>query len=405
MDSQNTQIKLLPGPNAPIAIKLLYQVLSNCQYGSLQLSSDSDTFLVEGDLPGPDANITIHNPLKIIRKLSRDGDIGFAEAYMQGDWDTDNLSDFLYWATLNLETLSAHIEANRFVQLFNRLRHLTRRNSQRGSRRNISAHYDLGNDFYQLWLDSTMTYSSAVFTDENDTLEQAQSQKYEQLLASLNATPGQHILEVGCGWGGFAEHAAKQGYQVTGVTLSTEQLDWATQRIADAGLSDLVDLRLQDYRNIEDQFDHIVSIEMFEAVGESYWPSFFDTLFARLKPGGRIALQTITISHAYFDQYRQNVDFIQRYIFPGGMLPSPEVFADHVEQAGLSLEHAKSYGKDYEKTVLAWHQRFNDVVHQVEHLGYDAAFIRMWRYYLSYCEAGFKDGRTSVYQYLMSKPA
>ena len=204
MDSQNTQIKLLPDPNAPIAIKLLYKVLSNCQYGSLQLYSDSDTFLVEGDLPGPDANITIHNPLKIIRKLSRDGDIGFAEAYMKGDWDTDNLSDFLYWATLNLETLSAHIEANRFVQLFNRLRHLTRRNSQRGSRRNISAHYDLGNDFYQLWLDSTMTYSSAVFTDENDTLEQAQSQKYEQLLASLNATPGQHILEVGCGWGGFA---------------------------------------------------------------------------------------------------------------------------------------------------------------------------------------------------------
>jgi cyclopropane-fatty-acyl-phospholipid synthase len=249
-----------------------------------------------------------------------------------------------------------------------------------------------------------MTYSSAVFTNEHDTLEQAQNQKYEQLLTSLNAKPGQHILEVGCGWGGFAEHAAKQGYRVTGVTLSTEQLDWAIHRIADAGLSDLVELRLQDYRNIEDQFDHIVSIEMFEAVGESYWPSFFDTLFARLKPGGRIALQTITISHAYFDQYRQNVDFIQRYIFPGGMLPSPEVFADHVKQAGFYLERAESYGKDYEKTVLAWHQRFNDVVHQVEHLGYDDAFIRMWRYYLSYCEAGFKDGRTSVYQYLMSKP-
>ena len=404
MDSQNPQIKLLPDQNAPIAIKLLYQVLANCQYGCLHISTDNDTFLVEGEHPGPDANITIHNPLKIIRKLSRDGYICFAEAYMQADWDTDNLSDFLYWATLNLAALSAHLEANRFVRLFNRLRHLTRRNSQRGSRRNISAHYDLGNDFYHLWLDSTITYSSAVFTNEHYTLEQAQNQKYEQLLTSLNAKPGQHILEVGCGWGGFAEHAAKQGYRVTGVTLSTEQLYWAIHRIADAGLSDLVELRLQDYRNIEDQFDHIVSIEMFEAVGESYWPSFFDTLFARFKPGGRIALQTITISHAYFDQYRQNVDFIQRYIFPGGMLPSPEVFADHVKQAGFYLERAESYGKDYEKTVLAWHQRFNDVVHQVEHLGYDDAFIRMWRYYLSYCEAGFKDGRTSVYQYLMSKP-
>ncbi len=405
MDSQNTQIRVLPDPNAPIAIKLLYQVLSNCKYGCLHISTDNDTFVVEGDLPGPDADITVHNSLKIIRKLSRDGEIGFAEAYMQGDWDTNHLSDFLYWATLNLETLSACIKANRFVRLFNRLRHHIRRNSKRGSRRNISAHYDLGNDFYQLWLDSTMTYSSAVFANENESLEQAQSRKYEQLLVSLDARPEQHILEIGCGWGGFAEHAARQGYRVTGVTLSTEQLDWATKRIAAAGLSDLVDLRLQDYRSIEEHFDHIVSIEMFEAVGESYWPSFFDTLFARLKPGGNIALQTITINHRYFEQYRQNVDFIQRYIFPGGMLPSPELFALHAQQAGLNLENTASYGKDYERTVLLWHQRFNDVVHQVEYLGYDQPFIRMWRYYLSYCEAAFRDGRTSVYQYLMSKPA
>lgn len=405
MDSQNTQIRLLPDPTAPLAIKLLYQVLSNCQFGRLHISVDNDTFLVEGERPGPDANLTIHKPLKILRKLSRDGDIGFAEAYMQGNWDTHNLSDFLYWATLNLASLSAHIEANWLVRIFNRLLHLTRRNSERGSRRNISAHYDLGNDFYQLWLDSTMTYSSAVFADDNESLEQAQTRKYEQLLTSLKAEPGQHILEVGCGWGGFAEHAAKQGYRITGVTLSTEQLDWATKRIADAGLSDLVDLRLQDYRHIEEQFDHIVSIEMFEAVGESYWPSFFDTLYARLKPGGRIALQTITIDHQYFDNYRQNVDFIQRYIFPGGMLPSPEIFAQHAQRAGLNIEQTSSYGHDYERTVLAWHHRFNDVVHQVEQLGYDQAFIRMWRYYLSYCEAGFKDERTSVYQYLMSKPS
>ena len=404
MVSQNTKIRLLPDSSAPLTIKLLYQLLSKCKRGRLQITVDAETYLVEGKQPGPDANITIHKSLKIIKKLSRDGDIGFAEAYMQGDWDTSNLSDFLYWATLNLEELSTHLEANFFIRLFNRLRHITRRNSQRGSRRNISAHYDLGNDFYQLWLDSTMTYSSAIFADPSDSLEQAQTRKYELLLSSLRATPGQHILEVGCGWGSFAEHAAKQGYQVTGVTLSTEQLAWGQQRVRDAGLDNLVDLRLQDYREIEEQFDHIVSIEMFEAVGESYWPGFFEMLFARLKSGGRIALQTITIDDQYFDHYRQNVDFIQRYIFPGGMLPSPEIFSQHAEQAGLKVEQATNYGSHYEQTVLAWHQRFNDVVHQVEELGYDNQFIRMWRYYLSYCEAGFREQHTGVYQYLMSKP-
>ncbi|MGY8865237.1 MAG: class I SAM-dependent methyltransferase [Methylophagaceae bacterium] len=404
MVSENSKIRLLPDPSAPLTIKLLYQVLSKCKRGRLHITVDAETYLVEGKEPGPDANITIHKSLKIIKKLSRDGDIGFAEAYMQGEWDTSSLSDFLYWATLNLEELSTHLEANFFIRLFNRLRHITRRNSQRGSRRNISAHYDLGNDFYQLWLDSTMTYSSAIFADPADSLEQAQTRKYELLLSSLGATPGQHILEVGCGWGGFAEHAAKQGYKVTGVTLSTEQLTWGQQRIRDAGFDSIVDLRLQDYRDIEEQFDHIVSIEMFEAVGETYWPGFFEMLFARLKSGGKIALQTITIDEQYFDHYRQNVDFIQRYIFPGGMLPSPEIFSQHAEQAGLKIEQATNYGSHYEQTVLAWHQRFNDVVHQVEDLGYDEQFIRMWRYYLSYCEAGFRQQHTGVYQYLMSKP-
>lgn len=404
MDSQKAQIRLLPDASAPLVIKLLYKVLSNCEQGRLHIHLDDETYLVEGKQIGPDANITIHKTLKIMKKLSSDGDIGFAEAYMQGDWDTDNLSDFLYWATLNLKALSTHLEANVFVRLYHRLRHFSRRNSERGSRRNIAAHYDLGNDFYQLWLDSTMTYSSAIFTKQNESLEQAQAQKYEQLLTSLNATPGQHILEVGCGWGAFAEHAAKQGYRVTGITLSTEQLAWAKQRVHDAGLNELVDLRLQDYRHLEQQFDHIVSIEMFEAVGESYWPGFFDMLFSRLKPGGKIALQTITIDHQYFDQYRQNVDFIQRYIFPGGMLPSPKIFAQHAEQAGLTVNNATNYSADYERTVLLWHQRFNDVVHQVETLGYDNHFIRMWRYYLSYCEAAFRTGHTGVYQYLMVKP-
>lgn len=404
MASQDAQVILLPNSSAPIAVRLLYKLLSNCKVGTLHIKLGQEVYVLQAKESGPDAHIEVHNPFKMIKRFSRYGEVGLAESYMSGDWETEDLSSLLYWGALNLESLFHALQANFFVKWFNRARHLIRHNSEQGSKRNISAHYDLGNDFYSLWLDPTMTYSSGIFSDEDEPLEQAQIRKYQQLLDSLGATPGQHILEVGCGWGGFAEYAAQRGFRVTGITLSTEQLTWANKRISDAGLSHLVELKLQDYRHLTDEFDHIVSIEMFEAVGERYWPSYFDMLQTRLKPGGKVALQVITIDHKNFDYYRQTVDFIQLYIFPGGMLPSPEVFAEHADKAGLIIDQAMDYGHDYEKTLKLWHHRFNDVVHQVEALGYDQRFIKMWRYYLSYCEAGFRIEHTGVYQYLMSKP-
>jgi cyclopropane-fatty-acyl-phospholipid synthase len=404
MAYQNTEVTLLPNSNAPIAVRLLYKLLSNCKVGTLHITFGDEIYLLQATHTGPNAHIQVHHPVQMIKRFSRHGELGFAESYISGDWETEDLSTLLYWGALNLESLFQALQSNFFVKWFNRLRHLVRHNSEQGSKRNISAHYDLGNDFYKLWLDSTMTYSSAIFLSEDESLEQAQLRKYQQLLQSLDARPGEHILEVGCGWGGFAEFAAQKGFRVTGITLSNEQLAWAQQRISNAGLSDLVEIKLQDYRKLNGEYDHIVSIEMFEAVGERYWPGYFNMLYSRLKPGGRVALQVITIDDKNFDYYRQNVDFIQLYIFPGGMLPSPEVFAKHADKAGLIIDKATDYGHDYERTVKVWHERFNAVVHQVEALGYDQRFINMWRYYLSYCEAGFRIKHTGVYQYLMSKP-
>lgn len=405
MASQKQGIITLPSHHAPLAISMLYTLLSRCQHGVLHIKVNQHTYVIQGDQPGPDATIEIIHPMKMLKRIGREGDIGLAEGYLHNDWATDDLTNLLYWGVLNLEHLYEVLQANKVVKWFNRLRHSIRRNSKRGSKRNIAAHYDLGNDFYALWLDSTMTYSSAIFADPTEALESAQHRKYQRLLDSLNASPGQHILEVGCGWGGFAEYAGQRGYHVTGITLSQQQLTWATQRIKDAGLSDRVELRLQDYRDVTEQYDHIVSIEMFEAVGEAYWSDYFTMLYQRLKPGGKAALQVITIDHQHFDQYRNNADFIQLYIFPGGMLPSPEWLSHHVTKADLELLQHNNYAHDYELTLHRWHQQFNNVVHLVEDYGYDQRFIRMWRYYLSYCEAGFRDGRIGLYQYLIAKPS
>ncbi len=405
MDSQEKQVIALPDPDVPMPIKVLYRLLANCHIGSLEIEVGQHVYLIQAEQLGPSACIRIIHPLNMIKRFSRDGEIGLAESYMKGDWDSNDLSALLYWGALNIESLFDTLQAHPIVKWINRIRHFSRRNSEKGSKRNISAHYDLGNDFYRLWLDSTMTYSSALFSSPNESLEEAQTRKYHSLLQSLGAKAGDHILEVGCGWGGFAEYAARRGIRVTGLTLSTEQLAWAQKRIFDAGLSDLVELKLCDYRHQTGQFDHIVSIEMFEAVGETYWPSYFDMLFQRLKPNGKVALQVITIADDFFDYYRKHVDFIQLYIFPGGMLPSPKIFAQHATNVGLEVTQANDYCHDYERTLVRWHQQFNAVTEQVKALGYDDRFIRMWRYYLSYCEAGFRTEHTGVYQYLLTKPA
>jgi cyclopropane-fatty-acyl-phospholipid synthase len=273
-----------------------------------------------------------------------------------------------------------------------------RRNSLRGSRRNIAFHYDLGNDFYRLWLDPSMTYSAALFDRPDESLEAAQERKYERMLAQLDASPGQHILEIGCGWGGFACHAASRGYRVTGLTLSREQLEYARKRVAQQGLSDRVELRLQDYRKLNERFDHIVSIEMFEAVGEAYWDTYFDTLRRSLKPGGRASLQVITIDEGRFESYRRRADFIQKYIFPGGMLPSVEAFTRHACANGLKLERLDMFGLDYARTLRRWDARVAARSGEIMAQGFDQRFINMWRYYLAYCEAGFRSDRIDLMQ-------
>jgi cyclopropane-fatty-acyl-phospholipid synthase len=285
-------------------------------------------------------------------------------------------------------------------RLFYRLRHLLRANTRAGARKNIHAHYDLGNAFYRSWLDETMTYSSALFAGcPEATLAQAQSAKYERILSVLGVRSGDTVLEIGCGWGGFAEHAARtRGCHVRGITLSSEQLAYARERIRAAGLSGLVELSLTDYRDIGGRYDHVVSIEMFEAVGERYWPDYFGAVRARLKPGGRALVQTITIADELFEQYRRGTDFIQQYVFPGGMLPSLSALRAQAGQAGLAVGECMAFGKDYAETLKRWRQRYLCVAAALRPLGFDARFERLWQFYLAYCEAGFRAGSTDVVQ-------
>ncbi len=347
----------------------------------------------------------LHHPARLFSRLARLGDIGIAEGYIQGDFSTDNLSRLLEIGARNFDSLHDDLRAGFWARLLHRVQHALRANHKRGSRRNISAHYDLGNDFYALWLDRSMTYSSAVFSAADDALETAQERKYRRLLTQLNAKPGEHILEIGCGWGGFAEVAAQEGLNVTGITLSTEQQAYATQRMQDANLSARAQFHLTDYRDQTGQFDHIVSIEMFEAVGERYWPSYFQTVYQRLKPGGRAAIQVITIAEHAFEHYRKEPDFIQLYIFPGGMLPTLTRFNQEAQQAGLKVADVALFGTDYARTLNQWAQTFSQQTAALEAQGFDHQFRQTWQYYLAYCEAGFLAGHIDVAQVILEKPS
>lgn len=357
-----------------------------------------------GTEPGPSATIQVHR-WRLLRRLLFGGTIGLAEGYMAGEWDSPDLA-----ATIELGALHRRHAAARphraagFQRLVDRIRHKARGNTKSGSRRNIAYHYDLGNDFYREWLDPTMTYSSAVFADGANNLESAQVHKCRRLLDLLGAKPGETVLEIGCGWGHFASIAARErGLKVTAITLSKEQFDHATARIAAEGLEDRVDIRLVDYRDIDDRFDHVVSVEMFEAVGEEYWPAFFEKLNEILKPGGRAALQIITIEDRLFDYYRRGVDFIQRYIFPGGMLPSPRVLTDRVRDAGLTWLKDDGFGLDYARTLAEWRARFEEAWPRLTRLDFDERFRRMWRLYLAYCEGGFRAGNIDVRQIALTR--
>ncbi|RMF08849.1 MAG: class I SAM-dependent methyltransferase, partial [Alphaproteobacteria bacterium] len=349
------------------------------------------------------AEIVIHKP-RLLRRLLLGGSIAFAEGYADADWDSPDLSALLTLLGSNIDHINNQSGGHWMVALVRRLGHWRNRNTRRGSRRNIAFHYDLGNDFYSHWLDPSLTYSAALFTRPDMTLTEAQMAKYRRLASALDLSPGQRLLEIGCGWGGFAELVARDyGCHVTAVTLSREQYDYARHRIQQAGLEDKVDIRLQDYRDVEGRFDRVASIEMFEAVGEEHWPTYFEALHNRLAPGGRAGLQIITIDHAHFDYYRRNPDFIQSYIFPGGMLPSTRVLGEMLDQFGLILCDAMTFGPDYARTLGHWREAFENNWPKIEACGFDQRFRRLWRYYLAYCEAGFTTGRIDVGQYVIRR--
>ena len=377
--------------------KLVSRVFSRITYGHLTVYlNDGSSIEINGVENGPSADISFRALASTLFKLWWKGDLGFAESYMDRHWDSSDLAQLLYFLSYNLQQLSDLDRRSRLQQWLTASMHRLNANTLKGSKRNIASHYDLGNDFYSRWLDSSMTYSSALFDTSYD-MESAQQRKYQRLFDLLDAKPGQHILEIGCGWGGFAEHAARRGCSVTGITLSQQQLEYAKNRIHNAGLDDFVSLELRDYRHLTDQYDHIVSIEMIEAVGQAYWPTYFQTLKQHLRPGGNIALQSITIDESQFDEYVTNPGgFIQRYIFPGGMLPTSTHLHELATEHGLEVMENFAFGEDYATTLAVWHECFNRQEDWLQQNGYDEYFRRMWRYYLAFCEAGFRDGKIDV---------
>lgn len=365
---------------------------------------DGRTRRLGGRAPGPHAAITLHNWRPLIRVLTG-GSAGFARSHFDGDWTSPEPTDIFHLFMLNRHTLGNTDRGNVLMRWLNSALRALQANTKSGSRRNIAFHYDLGNDFYAAWLDETMAYSSAVYADGDD-LAAAQRRKVRVLLDRLDLKPGDHILEIGCGWGGLAEIAAAEyGARVTGITLSQEQLAYAEARIARAGLSDKVTFELRDYRDVQGSFDHVASVEMFEAVGERYWRPYMDTVRRVLKPGGRAALQVITIDDAVFEDYRVGADFIQTYIFPGGILPSEPRLRAVAEAAGLRWAESQAYGLDYARTLREWLERY-DAARAEGRLpaGFDARFDMIWRFYLMYCEGGFRSGGIDVIQTLLVKP-
>ena len=425
--------------HAPAAAHAVFRLLRELRHGTLDIQLPDGQQMHFGGSPGPDtprAALRLHNWQPCAAAL-KSGDIGFAESFIAGDWTTPDLTELLKLFIANRDDIEGVIYGSWWGSLLYRLKHLLNRNSRSGSRKNIHAHYDLGNAFYRLWLDETMSYSSAWFEGRSGQalreadLVQAQRAKVRRALrecglsessnagtgsgvcsAGASGEGGRHapaaprVLEIGCGWGGLAEIAAAEfGARVTGVTLSTEQLSYAQERLERAGLGDKADLRLQDYRDIrEEGYDAIASIEMFEAVGQEYWPSFFRTVHDRLKPGGMACIQSITIRDDLFDRYLKSTDFIQQYIFPGGVLPSPSAFRREALAAGLQVQRELAFGLDYAETLRRWREVFLREETAVRRNGFDTRFMRIWEFYLAYCEAAFATGNTDVVQFTLRRP-
>lgn len=391
---------------APASFKACCMASLNLHGGRLVIVLPDGRRLAFGDAEQPVFTLQVKD-YAFARRVLSGGDIGLAEGYMAGEWDTPDLSAILTFLNSNVERIIGVFRGKSpMARVANFLKHFSRENTREGSRKNILAHYDLGNRFYAKWLDGTMTYSSARFdrTQCKD-LDTAQLEKYRTLARHIDLKPGEHVLEIGCGWGGFAEVAAREfGARVTGLTISDEQHAFATERMQRAGLTDKVEIRLQDYRDVRGPFDKVASIEMFEAVGEKYWPAYFAKIAEVLKPGGRAGLQIITIRDDLFERYRSRVDFIQRYVFPGGMLPSLQRLDEESSRAGLRRETVDRFGISYAETLAEWGRRFRGAWGEIRPLGFDERFKRLWQFYLSYCEAGFRTGNTDVVQIALAKP-
>jgi cyclopropane-fatty-acyl-phospholipid synthase len=393
--------------NAPAAARAVFRLLARLQVGTLdvQLPDGAQARFGSGRADEPRGALRLLD-WRACSAALKSGDIGFAESFIDGGWTSPDLVALLQLFIANRDAVEQVIYGSVWGGLAYRLKHLLNRNSRRGSRKNIHAHYDIGNPFYRLWLDETMNYSSALFEgDFTRPTAEAQLVKVRRALAECALQPGQRLLEIGCGWGALAETAAREiGAHVTGVTLSTEQLEFARERLARHGVAARADLRLQDYRDIDDgPFDAVASIEMFEAVGREYWGDFFATLHRQLKPGGRACLQTITIRDDLFDRYVKSTDFIQQYIFPGGLLPSPSAFRAEARRAGFEIVNELAFGRDYAETLRRWRADFLARDPQVRQLGFDQRFMRIWEFYLAYCEAAFETGNTDVMQFTLQR--
>jgi cyclopropane-fatty-acyl-phospholipid synthase len=390
---------------APAAFRAALRIFArNWLWGSMTFVLPSGREIpIQGREPGPAARVIIRD-FRFMRRVMAAGDIGFAEGFMAGEWDTPDLTALLASASLNFERLRQVFNGNPLMRVVNFFNHLMHSNTREGAKRNIHAHYDLGNAFYGRWLDASMTYSSARFEHPGQSLSEGQRAKYAALARTIGLQTDQSVLEIGCGWGGFAEYAAGEvGARVTGVTISREQYDFARERLFRQGLADKADIRLIDYRDVQGQFDRVASIEMFEAVGERYWPAYFGKIRDVLSPGGRAGLQIITIRDELFEAYRSRADFIQKYVFPGGMLISEARLRQETERVGLSWDDIARFGQDYARTLAEWARRFQATWPEITPLGFDERFRRLWLFYLSYCEAGFATGRTNVVQLGLAK--
>jgi len=403
----NNALVALPA-EAPASARTAFKLLSRLKHGTLTLHLPDGSTQRFGSGGAPTASLRLNN-WSVCSAALRSGDIGFAESYIAGDWTTPHLTELLRVLVINRKEVEDIIYGTWLGRLVYRCKHLLNRNTKANSQKNIHAHYDLGNAFYELWLDGTMNYSSAIFETHDTPLSEAQSAKVRRALNMVKVQAGDRVLEIGCGWGALAEMATTEfGASIVGVTLSTEQLQWAQERMARAGVT-AHDLRLQDYRDIgvtqetDRSFDAICSIEMIEAVGREYWPTYFATVARLLKPGGHACIQSIVIADELYERYIDSTDFIQQYIFPGGCLPSPSIFRAQAEAAGLEVVDEFSFGLDYARTLKLWRDAFLAQESRVLQLGFDKRFIRIWEFYLAYCEAAFEEANTDVVQYTLRK--